>query len=697
MTSEGLQHPGHEPAEAAPGAGGPAPYGTNGPRPAEQPPPQGAGSSASVGGWPADSGQDGRFTPAGPWAPPQPHAEAAPSGSADSGFPPDWSASPSAYPPPPPPPPPAYAAPPVPPSQPMNRFGSETASEAWAPPPREPANLFQPPREMPSFEAQGDEGHHDLPTRQPGQYGSAEPARPEATGYVPGPPPGLPPNLTPAPLPPQEVRIPGASLAASPPGNYEPPQPPSHSGSDGPFPATGENGPAMHADTTPSWAAADPGAPPVHNERERYDPESSGGFAAPVNPFEPQPAGYAPAPSDNGPARFSGFEPAQPGFGEPRPVATAAPPAVPQPRASSENSAIGRVSVPGAEPEPPGADGAGHAASSAVSASASVPLASRVMPPTDRHVVPSARPAPQPRVYGRPAVVEPADERDLHGAAEQEGPYQPDGTSAPRQPGGGSGEGGPASPSGTARVAPPAAAAAPVAPTAQFQGAAGTPYGNPPIAQFHGRAGTAYGSPVGTEATSTGAVATARPADQAPRGAAAVGTASFSPVPPAPGPQPLGAPPFPSPMGGPVGRPGQSGPSPWAPAEGDRDQGRFDAFKPETEAEAKPEPVPQVRNGRVLAAVLTAAVLLVVIPLSLVWLLTKPGGQPAFNPAVGSCVKQSGSEAVVADCGEAGAFIVESKVQDKSECANQNEWVVVPAGKGKNQVLCLRPAGAAGK
>lgn len=674
MTSEGLQHPGHEPAEAAPGAGGPAPYGTNGPRSAEQPPPQGAGSPASDsgwpasdGGWPADSGQGGRFTPAGPWAPPQPHAEATRPGSADSGFPPDWSASPSAYPP---------------------------------PPPREPVNLYQPPREMPSFEAQGDDGHHDLPTRQPGQYGPAEPTRPEATGYVPGPPPGLPPNLTPAPLPPQEIRIPGASLAASPPADYEPPQPPLRSGPDGPFPSSGENDFAVHAvpDTAPDWADAGAGAPAVHNERERYDPESFGGFAS-VNPFEPQPAGYAPAPSDSGPARFSGFEPAQSGFGEPRPVATAAPAAVPQPRVSAENPATGRVSVPRAEPEqaepePPAPDGPGQAASRTVSASASVPLASRVMPPTDRHVVPSARPAPQPRVYGRPVVVEPPDERELHGAADQEDPYTPDVTSAPRQPVNGPGEAGSASASGTARVA---AAAAPVAPFAEFEGAAGTPYGNPLTAQFQGRAGTPYGSPVGLpEATSAGAVGTARPTDQAPRGAAAVGMAGFAPGLPAPGPQPMAAPPFPSPMGGDAG-PGQSGPSPWAPAEGDRDQSRFDAFKPEAEPEAKPEPVPQVRNGRVLAAVLTAAVLLLVIPLSLVWLLTKPGGQPVFNPAVGSCVKQSGSEAVAADCGEAGAFTVESKVQDKSECANQSEWVVVPAGKDKNQVLCLRPVGAAGK
>ena len=51
-----------------------------------------------------------------------------------------------------------------------------------------------------------------------------------------------------------------------------------------------------------------------------------------------------------------------------------------------------------------------------------MPLASRVMPPTDQALRPGGAPAPQPRVYGRPARPEPADE------PEQEDPrgHRPD-------------------------------------------------------------------------------------------------------------------------------------------------------------------------------------------------------------------------------------------------------------------------------
>jgi hypothetical protein len=98
----------------------------------------------------------------------------------------------------------------------------------------------------------------------------------------------------------------------------------------------------------------------------------------------------------------------------------------------------------------------------------------------------------------------------------------------------------------------------------------------------------------------------------------------------------------------------------------------------------------------VLAAVLVAAVLILAVPLGLLMLLGKVGGaedSPAFDPAVGACVKQSGEGAAPADCGEAGAFTVVSKVDAKDKCADPAQPHVVLPGDGANRVLCLKPAG----
>ena len=138
--------------------------------------------------------------------------------------------------------------------------------------------------------------------------------------------------------------------------------------------------------------------------------------------------------------------------------------------------------------------------------------------------------------------------------------------------------------------------------------------------------------------------------------------------------------------------PQQQAPQAWqqGPAH-DPNQGRFDAFKPEAEPKTE-APAPKVRNGRVLAAVLIAAVLILAVPLGLLTLLGKIGGgdKPAgFDPAVGSCVKQSGSGAVAAGCSEQGAFTVVSKVDAKENCADPAQPHVLIG----NQMLCLRPAG----
>ncbi len=134
---------------------------------------------------------------------------------------------------------------------------------------------------------------------------------------------------------------------------------------------------------------------------------------------------------------------------------------------------------------------------------------------------------------------------------------------------------------------------------------------------------------------------------------------------------------------------------PGAQADGGSDQGRFDAFKPDAdEPEAEP-PTPKVRNGRVLAAVLVAAVLILAVPLGLLMLLGKFGGNdnsPAFDPAVGTCVKQAGQAASAVDCGEADAFTIVSKVDTKDKCADPAQPHVVLPGDGANRVLCLKPA-----
>jgi hypothetical protein len=99
---------------------------------------------------------------------------------------------------------------------------------------------------------------------------------------------------------------------------------------------------------------------------------------------------------------------------------------------------------------------------------------------------------------------------------------------------------------------------------------------------------------------------------------------------------------------------------------------------------------PHIRNGRVLLAVLCAAVLLLVVPLGVVWLATRSSGT-SFD--VGSCIRRSGSEAVSAQCSDSDAFTVVAKVDNQDKCTDPpgQPYVVITDG-GKNNVLCLRPA-----
>ncbi|MEU4776296.1 hypothetical protein, partial [Micromonospora sp. NPDC023633] len=489
----------------------------------------------------------------------------------------------------------------------------------------------------------------------PGRAGNGwEPERAEEPPiYQPAPGPGISPANA-VPLPPQEQRVPGASLAAAPPVDYTPPAQfaPEQAGRDGGLPA--------YEQEQPAWAQ--PGS--------RHD--------------EPQsPAG----------------------------------PVVPAPRTSPE--AGGRAAVPSPEGAEP--------AAGSVSASASVPLASRVLPPADQALRPGGAPAPQPRVYGRPARPEPADE------PEQDDPrgHRPDHAPAPRFDQGPDPRFGQEPDPRFGQEPDPRFGQEPDPRFGQeprfgqgqdnrFDQGQANQFDQGPEARFDDRdrapSGTAVFGAVAPVAPASPAAPPAfppgvpsfvdapasnrpvngvRPHDDADRPADPFGTPAAGGAAPGYGPAPTtehapgGAfpPAFPPP-------PQQSGPS-WDQGGSEQDQSRFDSFKPIAEPKTE-APTPKVRNGRVLAAVLVAAVLILAVPLGLLMLLGKVGGEdkaPPFDPAVGSCVKKSGESAAAAQCGEAGAFTVVSKVDAKDKCADPTQPHIVLKGGGANRVLCLKPAG----
>ncbi|WBB93676.1 hypothetical protein [Verrucosispora sp. WMMC514] len=462
--------------------------------------------------------------------------------------------------------------------------------EAWGQPAAEPA--------APRTNAEPDPGRSDDPV------------------YQPAPAPGISPaNMV--PLPPQEQRVPGASLAATPPADFA--QPP-------PFtddPAGSAGGPA--------WGQPEP----------RHDESQS--------------------------------------------------PAIPAPRTSPE--AEGRPASP---------------AGGGVAASASVPLSSRVMPPADHPARPAGSPAPQPRVYGRPArTEEPAPEHGEQPLVPRfdQGPGRFDG-----DPGAARGDQGPEryepaperfEPASEPRFADreppmggPNAFAGPAAPA--------SPAAPPPFPP---------GMPSFVDAPPANRpVNGVRPHAEPDRPADPFGGAPRDPF-GAPGNEPFGGPserpggtygaPFRSEPGGehnPAYPPPPQSAPPWSPGpgsgSGEAEQGRFDAFKPVAEPAAE-APAPKVRNGRVLAAVLVAAVLILAIPLGLLMLLGMVGGSDdanAFDPPIGSCVKRSGSTAVAADCAEPEAFSVVSKVESKDKCPDPAMPHVDLRGATANPVLCLKEA-----
>ncbi|MFI7606981.1 hypothetical protein ACIBTV_17825 [Micromonospora sp. NPDC049366] len=432
----------------------------------------------------------------------------------------------------------------------------------------------------------------------------------EPPAYQPGPAPGIS-AANAVPLPPQEQRVPGASLAAAPPADYAP-----------------------------------------HGE-----------FAS-ATPYAGQPTSGERPDWPNGDAGAQSYEAEQAGWGQAEAPSSPAAPAVPAPRTSPESGAAARaaVSVPD------------QGATGRASASASVPLASRVMPPADQSAVPTGSAVPQPRVYGRPSRPEPADEPaepETYGTPERRDEPGPE----PRfddfdrvPPQNGFAEAGPVNAGPPAPPAfPPALPAFADAPshTRPMNGVRPHPGAERP--------GDPYGAHPGAEA-------------------GLAGVPGYGPPPSPPGEQGPGGgfpPAFPPPPQQ------QPAPSPWgAPVDQEADQSRFDSFKPDAEPKTE-APTPKVRNGRVLAAVLVAAVLILAVPLGLLLLLGKVGGggqQASFDPAVGTCVKQSGNGAAPADCAEADAFTVVSKVDNKDKCADPAQPHVVLPGDGANRVLCLKPA-----
>lgn len=425
-----------------------------------------------------------------------------------------------------------------------------------------------------------------------------------------------------------------------------------------------------HAGHEPAEAAADPpkagtgrasASVPVIRASASV-PSAAPQTGASVSSAAPQNGAYgAPPPPDAYPPAAAG-SPAAPT----RPPST---PAVPAPRASDD-------------PRP------------TFSATASVPAASRLRPGgEDTPAAPDGIPAPRPRVYGTP-ITPPGGPYPTVPAPRDIPPIFPPiaGGQAHAGPAGAMTRGS-ANPTAVSGVAAVRGIVAPQGPTRQPgtavpPGSAVPPAaGAPPTGLLPDPAHPtgpsrppglpAYGDLLGLIPTSAAAPAppTTRPNPNAPT------SGGYPPVAPQVGHtepgqtsaearQPAGY--------GPPGAPALA-----RPAQAERPD--FEAFR--LAAQQDQGPIPQVRSGRVLIAVIAAAVLLLVLPLGVVWLVTRPN----FN--VGQCVRQSGSAAVETTCQDARAYEIVSKVDGPQDCPDRNQPYAVLAGKsGKEQVLCLRPA-----
>jgi hypothetical protein len=526
----------------------------------------------------------------------------------------------------------------------------------WAPTGGYGASSGGWPSDDPAYPSEREQAERHTPTERWSRL-------PASSYYQPSTPPIPTAGPVPAPLPPQETRIPGASLSAA-----------DYPGSDGGYP------------------------PSVPAPRPASETPATGRVSV------PQPTQHP-----TGPSSYDGGT-----FDRP----SSAPPSAGPPTSS-----------------PPAAGGA------AASASASVPMSNRVLP-TEDGTVPPAPALPQPRVYGRPATGRGADDvpegpypprgpLPPHGPSQfpppasqpdrygRRGPYGPDaGPGAGRgdEPGqqrdqGFSPRGYPDEP-GDQGFSPRGYRDEPGQPRDQgfsppgFASAGAGP--DFPDAPPNGRPNPpgVYGTRVNPPDEPGGGQMTGRSGSSAPSGAPFGGSGTYGAVPSSPAPQGFGGAPVypgsadfradrPTSPSGPAEafRPGPSG---WGAPAQEREQGRYGSFRPEADdrpaadEDARP-PAPKERNGRVLAMVLAAAVLLLVIPLGLVWVFTRSDGT-TFDPAVGDCIKQSGTSAVTASCTESGAYVVQSKVNDAKQCPDAKQPHVAVPGGGANQILCLAPA-----
>ncbi|MGC5285851.1 LppU/SCO3897 family protein [Micromonospora sp. DT231] len=511
----------------------------------------------------------------------------------------------------------------------------------------------------------------------------------EAPAYQPGPAPGISPANA-VPLPPQEQRVPGASLAAAPPSDYAPqaqfapiPEQPAYAERETPdAPAQYEADPAGwgRAEDAPASGAVVP-AP-------RTSPESGAGRAVvPVSDAESAAGAAAARASASVPLASRVMPPTDQAI---RPTGTA----TPQPRVYGRPARPEPENEP--EPEPFQVDaGADRQPVPEWQSDSQRQAAPDWQNDSQRQAAPDWQNDP-PRQAAPDWQNDPPRQAAPDWQNDSQRQAAPDWQNDPqRQVGPGWGGEPAAEPRFDDRQpAPNAFGEAPPPPPA-------FPPGVPSFVDAPGN-----NRPVNGTRPHGGAE---RPADQfggpgsPAAGTAAVGSASTFGAPNFGGPG-SGGPGFGGPAieSGPGGSfppafppPPQPAPS-WGQEPGQSDQGRFDAFKPDAAESPKAEPpTPKVRNGRVLAAVLIAAVLILAVPLGLLLLLGKVDQKetPAFDPAVGTCVKQAGEGgASAANCGEAGSFTIVSKVDAKEKCADPTQPHVVLPGSGANRVLCLKPA-----
>lgn len=408
--------------------------------------------------------------------------------------------------------------------------------------------------------------------------------------------------------------------------------------------------------------------------------------------------------------------------------------------AASADSRSSSVPAPRDPAENPAAVGSARP----ITASASVPSASRTAP-VEATELPLPAAAPQARVYGRPA---PADDESKardddqdSGAFSADSPFaRPDDDRAAPPPsafGSPAFSGDPNGPGGEPGVAPQsparASASARVTPAGALGGPGGPPTGMSSALALPGAAPEP--APPGSPYSDRPALPPGRPGEPYSEPTTDIAGRDQQPYVPAPA-----LPPMPPGLNGfdPAGRPGSNGfdpadrpgsngfgpsgphssngfgvpdsdpflspasratvtpPTPeettsWPGIEAD--QGRFDNFKAEAAkaAPAKPE-TPHVRILPILLAVVVGALLLLGIVFGIVYLVAGGNSNDSLSVIQGECVKQDGEKALKADCSDASSFQVVSIVDDKAQCADPQQPVVInKTADGKDQVLCLKP------